>query len=224
MRSCADVSRNRKHRGPAVQQVASATVTDHCDPSGYASATSPHAEVSEVPRDRQQLFPGQRWFAVQCQPKREQRAAIQLRNQEFRTFLPLRLKAWRHARRVERRQVPFFPGYIFIALDLERDRWRNVNGTYGVQRIVTAGVEGRPMPLPRGVIEALQGEADERGCLRREELVRAGQAVRILHGPFGDRICELIGLDDAGRVRVLIELLGGRFPVALSRDQVTAAG
>lgn len=149
---------------------------------------------------------------------------MQLRNQEFRVFLPLRLKAWRHARKVEKRQVPLFPGYLCIALDLERDRWRNVNGTYGVQRIVTAGGEGRPIPLPRGVIEALQDEADERGCLRHEDLLRVGQAVRILHGPFGDRICELIGLEDAGRVRVLIELLGGRFPVALSRDEVMAAG
>lgn len=121
------------------------------------------------------------------------------------------------------RQVPFFPGYTFIAFDPERDRWRNVNGTLGVQRIVTA-CEGRPTPLPRGLIEALHGEADERGCLRHEELLRIGQALRILGGPLDDRIGELIGLDDAGRIHLLIELLGGPRPVTLLRDQVTAAG
>jgi transcriptional antiterminator RfaH len=53
-------------------------------------------------------------------------------------------------------------------------------------------------------------------------VLRIGQGVCILAGPFGDRIGELIGLDDAGRVRVLIELLGGRIPVVLSRGEVMA--
>lgn len=170
-----------------------------------------------------ELLPDQRWFAVQCQANREHGAAMQLRNQGFHVFLPLRLKPWRHARQLRHRQVPFFPGYLFIAMDLARDRWRSINGTYGVQRLVMAGGEAHPVALPRGIIEALCREADERGCLRFQEPLRVGQGVRILAGPFGDRLAELIELDDAGRVRVLIELLGGRVPVALPRGEVTAA-
>lgn len=186
-------------------------------------AISAHEGVSRSARNGQDLLPGQRWFAVQCQANREHHAAIQLRNQAFQVFLPLREKTWRHARRIEVRRVPFFPGYLFVALDLDRDPWRSVNGTYGVQRLVMAGGEARPMPLPRGVIEAWSSETDERGCLRHEELLRVGQPVRILAGPFGDRLGELIELDDAGRVRVLIELLGGQIPVALRRGEVMAA-
>ena len=186
-------------------------------------AISPHEGVSRSARNGRELLPGQRWFAVHCRADREPGAAIQLRNQGFQVFLPLRQKTWRHARRVEIRQVPFFPGYLFVALDLERDCWRGINGTFGVQRLVMSGGEALPTPLPQGIVEALQGEADERGCLRHEELLRVGQGVRILAGPFGDRMGELIGLDDAGRVRVLVELLGGRRPVDLSRGEVTAA-
>jgi transcription antitermination factor NusG len=167
-------------------------------------------------------LPGERWFAVHCQPHREPGAAMQLRNQGFQVFLPLRPKTWRHARRIEIRQVPLFPGYLFIVLDLDRDAWRSVNGTFGVDRLVMAGGGIRPMPLPLGIIESLRCEADDRGCLRYEQLLRVGQAVRILAGPFGDRVGELIELDDAGRVRVLIELLGGRIPVAMSRGEVMA--
>jgi transcription antitermination factor NusG len=47
-------------------------------------------------------------------------------------FLPLREKTWRHAHRIEVRRVPFFPGYLFVALDLDHDQWRSVNGTIGV--------------------------------------------------------------------------------------------
>lgn len=173
-------------------------------------------------KNRPELSPGEQWFAVQCGPHRESGAALQLRNQGFQVFLPLRPKTWRHARRIETRHVPFFPGYLFVVLDLDRDRWRSVNGTFGVQRIVTGGEEAKPLPLPRGLMDALRCEADERGCLRPNGLLRVGQGVRILAGPFGDRIGELIGLDDAGRVRVLIELLGGRIPVVLSRGEVMA--
>ncbi len=186
-----------------------------CDPD--PAAAHPASGNSRDP------LPGERWFAVQCKGNREHGAAIQLRNQRFRTFLPLREKTWRHAHRIEVRRVPFFPGYLFVALDLDRDQWRSVNGTIGVQRLVMAGGDERPVPLPRGVVERWRSETDDRGCLRHEELLRVGQAVRIQSGPFGDRLGELVALDDAGRVRVLIELLGGRIPVIMPRGEVMAA-
>jgi transcription antitermination factor NusG len=168
-------------------------------------------------------LPGERWFAVQCKNNREHGAAVQLRNQRFQVFLPLREKSWRHAHRIEVRRVPFFLGYLFVALDLDRDQWRSVNGTIGVQRLVTAGENARPVPLPRGVIEMWRSETDDQGCLRRVEPLRVGQAVRIQSGPFGDQLGELVDLDDAGRVRVLIKLLGGRVPVIMPHGKVMAA-
>jgi transcriptional antiterminator RfaH len=166
---------------------------------------------------------GGRWYAVHCQPHRERHAAMQLRAQGFRLFLPLRPKTWRHARRIETRLVPFFPGYLFIALDLDRDPWRSVNGTFGVQRLVTPGSGGPPMPLPEGFIETLLSQADERGCLRPDGLLRVGQAVRILAGPLGERTGELIEVSEAGRLRLLIDFLGGRIPAVLARGEVLVA-
>jgi transcription antitermination factor NusG len=190
--------------------------------SGTSAAASALEDATAIARHQRELLPGERWFAVHCQAHREHGAAMQLRGQGFEVFLPLRPKTWRHARRIETRYVPFFPGYLFVVLDLVRDRWRRINGTFGVQRLVMVGSEDRPIPLPRGMIEALRREADARGCLRPGGLLRVGQAVRILAGPFGDRMGELIELDEAGRIRVLIELLGGRIPVVLSPGEVMA--
>src|SRR5690348_6651754 len=75
---------------------------------------------------------GERWYAVHCLSHREGVAAGHLRNQEYSVFLPLRRKTRRHARKIETVRVPFFPGYLFIRIDTSRDRWRSVNGTYGV--------------------------------------------------------------------------------------------
>src|SRR5579862_8183633 len=78
---------------------------------------------------------GERWYAVHAQPFSELRAQGNLENQGFRTFVPKRHKTVRHARKLRTVESPFFPRYLFIVLDIERDRWRSVNGTFGVSRL-----------------------------------------------------------------------------------------
>ena len=52
--------------------------------------------------------------------------------------------------------APVFPGYIFVVLNPERDRWRSINGSFGVARLISA--HHRAMPVPTGVVEAFAGE------------------------------------------------------------------
>jgi len=162
-----------------------------------------------------------RWYAVQCQPHRERTAAAHLANQDFPVFLPLREKTRRHAHKIESVKVPFFPGYLFVQLDLSRDRWRSVNGTLGVSHLVMQGQ--RPLPAPAGIIEALQENCDDAGVLLWAADLVPGQAVRVLTGPFADLIGELERMTDTGRLRVLLDIMGGRTPVLLPRGTVVAA-
>lgn len=163
-----------------------------------------------------------RWYAVHCQPHRERGAASHLNNQDFHVFLPCRQKTRRHARKIETVRVPFFPSYLFIRLDLTRDQWRCVNGTFGVVRIVSQN--DRPTPAPRGVIEALIESCSEDGLLRRQPKLEIGSKVRVLVGPFADFVGELDQMTDTGRVRVLLDLMGGHTPVFLPRTHVVPAG
>ncbi len=159
------------------------------------------------------LTGGPRWFAVHSLPHREAGAQRQLENQGFHTFLPRCLKARRHARKLENVLAPIFPRYLFVVLDLDRVRWRSVNGTFGVARLVMAG--DRPQPVPPGVVEALIALADGRGVLRFDGGGRlaVGQKVRILAGPFAEQIGLLQRLDDNGRVRLLLDIMGGGIAV-----------
>ena len=163
-----------------------------------------------------------RWYAVQCQPHREAGAASHLQNQDFHVFLPCREKARRHARKIETVRTPFFPGYLFIRLDLVREHWRSVNGTFGVVRLVMQGEH--PAPAPPGVVEALIDACDESGLLHWQPDLTPGQPVRVLAGPFAELIGELERMSDAGRVRVLLDIMGGRTPVILPRTFVVPAG
>lgn len=152
-----------------------------------------------------------RWYAVHTLPHREFGAVRQLEFQGYRPFLPTHLKTVRHARRFRTVKAPFFPRYLFVRMNLARDRWRAVNGTFGVASLVMAG--DLPMPVPHGVVEALGALTDDWGNLSFSSLMRPGGKVRILTGPFADRIGELVRADERNRVHILLDVMGVRVMV-----------
>lgn len=154
---------------------------------------------------------GSHWFAVNIRPNCERKAVLNLERQGFETFLPVQVKTVRHARQYRTVCRPLFPGYLFVALDLGRDRWRSVNGTHGVVTLVMNG--GEPSRVPAGIVEGLIAVATDKGVVRFDHELVAGQKVKILTGPFADFVGTLERLDDQGRVKVLLDMMGGSVPV-----------
>jgi transcription elongation factor/antiterminator RfaH len=161
---------------------------------------------------------GERWYAVHTLPFAEARAEGQLRNQGFCTFQPKRHKTVRHARRLTTVEAPYFPRYLFVVLDLARHQWRKVNGTFGVSRLVMRG--DQPHPVPRGVVEALIATADARGILQLGDKLQVGGPVRLMAGPFAEQLAILDHLDDSGRVRVLLEILGRQVAISTAANNI----
>jgi transcription elongation factor/antiterminator RfaH len=167
------------------------------------------------------LVDNERWFLVHTQPKSERKADWHLGAQGFRTYLPQIQKTIRHARQLRTVQAPLFPGYLFIVLDLGRDRWSPVRSTVGVSRLFTHQ-DGRPIPVPVGIVESLIERSDGNLTRLDKDLIK-GQHVRILSGPFVDFVGTLERLDDAGRVRVLLEMMGTAVPITLHRSTLASA-
>ena len=167
------------------------------------------------------LEANERWFLVHTQPNNERRAELHLGGQGFRTHFPTIQKTIRHARQLRTVRAPLFPRYIFIILDLERDRWLSVRSTVGVSSLFTC--DGRPIPVPEGIVETLIENTDEANLTLFSSGLRPGQPVRILSGPFVDFVGTLERLDDAGRVRVLLDMMGTAVPVALRRIAICPA-
>jgi transcriptional antiterminator RfaH len=164
------------------------------------------------------LAEGERWYVARTLPQRELQAARQLANQGFRTFVARYCKNRRHARKVETVSVPLFPRYIFVAVDRTRDRWRSINGTFGVDRLLMYG--GEPQPVPKGVAENLIQATDDNGNVRFDFHLKEGQTVKVTAGPFAELVGQLERLDENGRVRVLLEIMGGKVRVALPQELV----
>jgi transcriptional antiterminator RfaH len=166
------------------------------------------------------LAGSERWFLAHTLPKSERRAELHLGAQGFRTYLPQIRKTIRHARQLRTVRAPLFPRYLFVILDLERDRWLSVRSTVGVSRLFTQ--DGRPVPVPIGIVESLIERSDADVTRLDADLVN-GQRVRILSGPFADFVGTLQRLDEAGRVRVLLEMMGTAVPVMLHRSALAPA-
>jgi transcription antitermination factor NusG len=192
--------------------------------SGHADRHDAGLEESAKRRGvpRFELAPGERWYVATTLPRKEGLAAANLRNQNHRSFLPLELVTRRHARKFRTELAPVFPRYIFVILDIGRHRWRSVNGTLGVQRLIMDG--DRPLAVVPGVVETLISSSDLRGVLvyQSDELA-VGDRVQLLAGPFAGSLGILRRLDSNGRVQLLLDLLGGPVKVTAARDGVAAA-
>jgi transcription elongation factor/antiterminator RfaH len=163
----------------------------------------------------------ERWFLVHTLPHNERRAQLHLGAQGFRTHSPTIQKTIRHARQLRTVRAPLFPRYIFLILDLGRDQWLSVWGTFGVSSLYTCN--DRPVPVPEGIVETLIANSDEVNLALFANGLRAGQSVRILSGPFANFVGKLERLDAAGRVRVLLDMMGTAVPVALRRSAICPA-
>lgn len=162
-----------------------------------------------------------RWFLVHTLPRSELRARLHMNAQGFETFLPQIDRTIRHARQLRTVRAPLFPRYLFTRLDLDVDRWLSIQGTAGVACLYTC--EGRPVPVPVGVVESLAIHAHQANLSLFGRELREGERVRIFRGPFAEFIGTLERLDENGRVRVLLTMMGSKVPVSVGRASLLPA-
>ena len=167
---------------------------------------------------------GHAWYVVHSQPNAELRAAEHLERQGFTSYVPTYLKTRRHARRVETVRAPFFPRYLFVWIDVTQQRWRSINSTVGVSRIVGRGL--MPTPVMPGVVEAIRQREGEDGLIRLAPAAakfRPGDTVRVVDGAF--EACQGLfqALTDNERVAILLDLLGRKVRVVLDAGAIEAA-
>lgn len=179
-------------------------------------------EVSSVSGKPREPAGRAAWYVVETHPRAERVAQTHLERQGFASFCPRFRTTRRHARRIDEMVAPVFPGYLFAAFDRDRDNWTVINGTRGVRRLVGSR-STRPQPMPAEAMAALLARCEgERMASLCPEL-RPGRQVRVLTGPFADFLAEIHSLDSRGRVRILLDILGGRASVGIDLSQLGPA-
>ena len=165
-----------------------------------------------------------RWYVVHTHPGAEAVAEGHLTRQGFETCLPRCAKERRHARRVERIAVPLFPRYLFVAIDMDTQRWRAIQSTFGVAALVAFGE--RPAPVPEGVVEEIMARAGPDGLvpLPTADPFAPGERVEIADGAFADHSALFQAMDGPQRVVVLLSMLGRDLRVHVPRTALRACG
>lgn len=162
-----------------------------------------------------------KWYVVQTQPQQELRASVNLRRQGYEVWMPVYQRLRRHARKVEQVSAPLFSGYIFVFMNPECQTWRSINGTFGVIRLICQ--DSRPVAVPSGFVEYLQGKMNAEGFIETPPEFHEGQAVRISEGPFEDFTGTLLRLDGHDRALLLLTVLGRDIEASFPQYLLTPA-
>jgi len=151
-----------------------------------------------------------RWYVVYTQSHAEVRALRHLERQGFNCFLPRVRVLRRHARKIESVLAPLFPRYLFVQFELDLTRWRAINGTHGVVRLLASGP--RPIPVAPGMVETLITQCDAQGAasLPAIAMFMPGVKVRLKGGAFAGQTAEVSEpfMRGKDRVQVLLHFLG----------------
>ena len=159
------------------------------------------------------------WAVANTQPHREQVAIENLVRQNFEPYCPVVRKTVRHARKSREVLRALFPGYIFVAINVETSPWRSILSTTGVRSLVRFG--DRLSFIDEAFIATLKAREIDRVISRPENPHRIGQNVCLSGGPFDGLVAKIIEMDDKNRLVVLLELLKRPVRVTIGIEHVS---
>lgn len=161
---------------------------------------------------------GVKWAVANTHASRELFAIENLKRQNFRSYCPMIAKRVRLGRKWTSVRRPMFPGYVFIAMDNERQDWRRLLSTYGVRRLICHG--DRPGLLDGDFVATLMARENEGVVDDAAKQFRAGQSVRLRGGSFDGLAATILELDPKNRVTVLLNLLNGEVRAKVPVDGI----
>lgn len=115
----------------------------------------------------------------------------------------------------------FFPGYVFVQMDMNEDAWHLIKSTPKVLGFI-GGTADKPAPISEREADAmLRRIADSGEKPRPRTLFSAGETVRVIDGPFADfnGVVEEVNYEKS-RLQVAVAIFGRATPVELEFGQV----
>lgn len=160
------------------------------------------------------------WYALNSHPHKEEALRRQAQSQGVAVFYPcVRVNPVNpRARKVR----PYFPGYLFVHVDLEATGSNLFQWMPHARGLVSFG--GEPAVVPDALIQAIQRRVKEITAAGGEVFdgLQPGDVVIIDGGPFsGYEALFDLRLEGTERVRVLLKMLNDRkVPVELHAGQI----
>ncbi len=181
---------------------------------------------------------GKKWYCLQVNSNRERSFEKSLRDRikqeggdlpdKFgEIFAPAEevVEMRKGKRRVSARK--FFPGYVFIEMEMDPDTWHLVSrmpmirGFVGDAKAVAADWQG-PQPVSDDEIEKIRLQAQEGAERPRPKVMfEAGESVRIKEGPFTSFTGNVVDVNyDSSRISVSVNVFNRPTEIQIDFEQV----
>ena len=155
------------------------------------------------------------WIVVRVKPNQDKVATINLERQGFEFFQPTFKTMSRVQNKFKEIIKPVFPGYIFIAINLEEKNWYKINNTRGISRIIVFGNE---IPLIHcQLIEELKHRFSLNNTPKAVDPFEVGMNAEITNGPFAQLIGQIEEIDADQRIWILLDILGTQTRVSINK-------
>lgn len=149
------------------------------------------------------------WYVLHSKPNKEDFLFSQLKNRAIEVYYPLLRVDPVNPR--SRKVKPFFPGYLFVQIDLEGTPLSSLAYVPGTNRVVS--FDHVPAIVPDEVIHTIRQNVDKinEHPDNFQKQLHHGDPVIIQGGPFeGYQAIFDTHLEGSERVRLLIKLLRGQ--------------
>jgi transcription antitermination factor NusG len=164
--------------------------------------------------------PEARWYAAYTCANHERRVAQQLAERRFESFLPTYRSVRRWKDRRKELQLPLFPNYVFVRMDLvDRIRVLQVPGL-----ISLVAFQGQPAALDDSDVDRLRTGLGGTGRVEPHPYLTVGRRVKITGGAFSGLEGILLRRKDRLRVVLSVELIQRSVAIEVWESDIAPAG
>ena len=153
------------------------------------------------------------WYAVYVRSHNEKKVNQLFEQKGVESSLPLIKTTRKWSDRKKKVEVPLFRGYVFVRLDIDKDKL-NILQTDGVVKFI--GIRNEPSRIPDEEIYWIQMMVEESNTVQNEKEIPIGQKVRVTAGPFKGVEGVLMRSGNQSRLVVVIESIMNAFSVEIN--------
>lgn len=144
------------------------------------------------------------WYAVYVRSRHEKTIYHSLIEKKVETSLPLIKQFRQWSDRKKKVEVPLFRGYVFVKIDLTKDKF-TVLETQGVVKFI--GINGHPSVIDKNQMYWLNAIVDLSDTIQHEEEIPLGEKVKVVVGPFRGLEGKVIQRKNRTRLVIVIDAI-----------------
>ena len=157
------------------------------------------------------------WYAVYVRSRHEKKVYHLFEEKGIESSLPLIKTTRQWSDRKKKVEVPLFRGYVFIRIDILKEKL-NILKTDGVVKFI--GIRKNPSRIPDEQIHWVHMIVEKSDTVKNEKEIPVGQKVRVLAGPFKGVEGVAMRSGNQSRLVVVIESIMNAFSVEISPNNL----